>query len=615
MKKTRFTAFFLAALFALTVLPSNSISAVRVGDPIGNVLHTNVRTYINGHRIPSYNIGGWMVVDTEHLMRYGFDVVFNAAAQTLTITRNPNRAFNPITNFDELAGVPGTVAFNHLHTEIRALINGIPVRSFNVKGYLMVLFEDLRDVGNFGTIVWDSARDELRLTLVNPVSPVIDVTRVTLDRISATIAVGRSIELTAAVVPANATDRSLTWASSNSAVARVDNFGRVTGVAPGTAVITATASNGVSAACTVTVTPAYIPVQSVSLDRTTATVRAAEAVTITASVLPANATDRGLSWTSSNNAVAIVDNFGRVTGISPGTAVITATASNGMSATCTVTVTAAYIPVQSVTLDRIALTMRPAEVVTINATVAPANATDRSLAWTSSNNAVARVDTLGRVTGVSPGTAVITAVASNGIAATCTVTVTQPAIPETHVLINEPNATIRIGEQTVFTANVYPANATDRSVTWTSSHPNIAEVDRYTGRVTGITSPGIATITARTANGLTASRTVTVTPAYVPVTSITVNPTNAAIVVGNTLQIVANVWPSNATTQTVTWISGTPSVATVNPNGLVTALNPGTSVITATSADGLAMAVSVITVNPIGGGDLIPLTVITPTSE
>ena len=171
MKKTRVTAFFLAALLVLTLLPSGGVPAVSAGDAIGNVMHTNVRTYIDGHRIPSYNIDGWMVVDTEHLMRYGFDVVFDGAAQTLTVTRNPNKAFDPIMNFDELSGVPGTVAFSHLHTEIRAFMNGTPVKSFNVRGYLMVLFEDLRDAGNFGTIVWDEARDELKLTLANPERP------------------------------------------------------------------------------------------------------------------------------------------------------------------------------------------------------------------------------------------------------------------------------------------------------------------------------------------------------------------------------------------------------------------------------------------------------------
>ena len=143
-------------------------------------------------------------------------------------------------------------------------------------------------------------------------------------------------------------------------------------------------------------------------------------------IKPSGATNTELTWASSDDEVATVDENGLVTAVSDGTAAITVAASNGLTSTCAVTVGAGgpgEIPVESIALNDDAMTLAPDETSQLTATVLPEDATDKEIAWSSSNDAVATVDRNGLVTAVSEGTATITATASNGLTAACTVTV------------------------------------------------------------------------------------------------------------------------------------------------------------------------------------------------
>ena len=587
-KKIMILFITVLTLLTLAAMTSNSVSALNVGDPIGEVLHTNIRTFINGHRIPSYNIGGWMVVSTEDLIRYGFDVTFDNFTRILNINHNPHKPFNPITIFNDWpTGRPGTFAFHHLHTEIRAFINGAPVRSFNVQGYLMILFEDLRDVGNFGTIVWDSPRDELRLTLVNP------VTSILLNRTSASIRVHESISLTATVTPAIASDRTVTWSTANPNIAQVSSNGIVTGISAGTTVITATTANGMTATCTVTVQPVDHFPASITLDRTSATVNINSAITLHATVLPATAANRTVTWSSSNPSVATVNSNGVVTGVSAGTTVITATTVNGLTATSTVTVQLTDNFPTSITLDRTAATINIHSALTLHATVLPSNAANRTVTWSSSNHNVATVNSSGRVTGISAGTAVITATTANGLTATSVITVRHTDQFPTSITLDRTAATLNIHSSIILHATVFPSTATNRTVTWSSSSPHIAQVNS-SGRVTGI-SAGTAVITAMTVNGLTATSVITVWHTDGFPASITLDRTSATLNIHSSITLHATVFPATAANRTVTWSSSNPHVAQVNSNGVVTGISAGTAVITATTVNGLT-ATSVITV-------------------
>ena len=251
------------------------------------------------------------------------------------------------------------------------------------------------------------------------------VTGVSLNTDSLTLEEGGTATLTATITPSNATDQNVTWSSDNESVATVDQNGRVTAVAQGGATITA-AVDGKSAECYVTVNAAApVPVTSVSLDKTSLGLTEGDTETLTATVEPSDATNKNVTWSTSDASIATVTD-GVVTAVAPGTATITVTTvDQSKTATCTVTVT---VPVTGVTLNKTRTSLYVGDTETLTATVAPDNATNQAVTWTSSNPSVATVKN-GVVTAVAPGIAVITATTQDGNhTAACAVTV-RPDVP------------------------------------------------------------------------------------------------------------------------------------------------------------------------------------------
>ena len=181
----------------------------------------------------------------------------------------------------------------------------------------------------------------------DPDDPIV-VTGITLDKTTATVEEGATVALTATVTPGNATDKTVTWSTSNEAIATVSG-GVVTGVKAGEVTITAKAGDK-SATCTVTVTaaatePEVVPVTGVTLSQTAVTLDIDQSITLTATVAPENATNKAVRWASDKTDVATVDANGKVTAVAAGTANITVTtADGGKTATCAVTVNPATDP-------------------------------------------------------------------------------------------------------------------------------------------------------------------------------------------------------------------------------------------------------------------------------
>lgn len=132
------------------------------GAILGNVLNSDVKTYINDERIPCYNIKNKAVVLVADLKNYGFDVVYNNKTRTSTVTRNKDKKFTPIKNIENNMKKPGSVAFSYVYTDIIAVVNGKIVESYNVQGNLAIYFESL---GDYGTFQWDNATKTSKLTL------------------------------------------------------------------------------------------------------------------------------------------------------------------------------------------------------------------------------------------------------------------------------------------------------------------------------------------------------------------------------------------------------------------------------------------------------------------
>lgn len=248
------------------------------------------------------------------------------------------------------------------------------------------------------------------------------VTAIKLSNSSIALTPSSSLQLSvAAFTPAYATD-TVTWNSQNPAVATVDpDTGLVTGVSLGSTRVRARTAGGKTAFCTVTVTDA-VTARSISLSASTKNLTYGDSFRLTASILPANTdpADLVLTWSSNKPSIATVDENGLVTaGNQPGTATITAATPSGRSAKCKVTVK--YIAVKSVALDQSSLVLDNGKSATLTATVTPAGAADRTVAWSSSDEAVATVQE-GVVTATGAGTATITATVGDH-KASCKVTV------------------------------------------------------------------------------------------------------------------------------------------------------------------------------------------------
>jgi len=475
----------------------------------------------------------------------------------------------------------------------------------------------------------------------------IPVTGVTLDKTEAELVEGESITLTATIAPENATDKTVSWVSSDEEIAKVDSEGKVSAIAPGTADITVTTTDGEKKAVfALTVVAKVVPVESIAIDKETLELVEGDSATLTATVSPDNASDKTYAWTSSNPDVATVAEDGTVTAIAPGNTTITATSNDGgKTASCEVSVAKRIIHVESVTLSgetsvtagdtvTFTYTITPSDatvqdvkwsssdesvikvdadgtavvlkngVATITvttvgeegklvATVAPENATNKELSWKSLTTSVATVDAEGNVKAVKPGTAKIRVSTTDGskLNAECEVTVTKAKVAVTGVSLDNTLLLISVGESRKLSATVKPSGATNKEVSWTSNNESVATVDSN-GNVKGL-KEGSATITVTTKDGSkTATCKVTVSKpvSTIAVTGVSLNKTSLSLTVGESQSLSATVSPSNASDKSVSWKSSDTSVATVDGSGNVKAVKAGTATITVTTKDGSRIA-------------------------
>ena len=396
---------------------------------------------------------------------------------------------------------------------------------------------------------------------VRTVTPeIIPVSQITLNKAETSISVGNSETLTATVTPENAANKALSWASSDEDVATVAPDGTVTAVKAGAATITATAADGSgkSAVCKVTVTGDTTP--------------------------PAHehrygdwSKDGTNHWHECTDAACPNRNES-----------ITDKAAHdyddNADTTCSVcgyvrTVTPEIIPVSQITLNKAETSISVGNSETLTATVTPENAANKALSWASSDEDVATVAPDGTVTAVKAGAATITATAADGSgkSAVCKVTVTGDTTPPAHEH--------RYGDWSKDGTNHWhectDADCPEQSESIKDKAAHIYDDDADT-----------------TCNICGYVR--TVTPEIVPVSQITLNKAETSISVGNSETLTATVTPENAANKALSWASSDEDVATVAPDGTVTAVKAGAATITATAADGSGKSAT-CTVTVIGG--------------
>ena len=404
-------------------------------------------------------------------------------------------------------------------------------------------------------------------------------TSISLNQTSSTLHTGDNLQLSATVLPSNADDKSVTWTTSNPSVATVSSNGLVTAISAGNAIITAKTADGsnLSATCAITVKQLAT---SISLNKTSETLYMGNTLQLIATVYPSTTSDKSVSWSSSNTAVATVSSDGLVTPKSTGTATITVRTEDGSNLTAQCIVTVKQYAT-SITLSETDISINTGNTFQLSATVLPSTTSNPSVTWSSSNTSVATVSSTGLVTAKSTGEAAITAKTADGsnLSASCNVTVKRLA---TSISLNKTSATLYLDQTVQLTATVSPSNATDKTVNWSSSDNSIAKV-ASTGLVTAI-APGEAVITATTADGSDLSATCVVTvKAYV--TSLTLDQSEATILEGDTITLTPTILPTYATNQNINWSSSNTSVVSVN-NGVVVGRSGGEATVTARTADG-----------------------------
>jgi len=238
-----------------------------------------------------------------------------------------------------------------------------------------------------------------------------------------------------------------------------------------------------------------VAVTGVSLNKTTLSLVVGDAESLVPTIVPDNATNKNVTWSNSNTAVASVSSSGAIFAISAGTTIITVrTADGSQMASCTVTVTS--VPVTSISLDKTNLSMAVGETEILTATINPSNASYKNVSWSSSNNAIATVSA-GSVWAKSDGTAIITATTADGNkSATCVVSVGPVSVSS--VSLNKTSLSLVTGYSDTLIATLSPSNATNKNVSWKTSDSAIASV--ADGIITA-KAAGAAIITVTTVDG------------------------------------------------------------------------------------------------------------------
>ena len=449
----------------------------------------------------------------------------------------------------------------------------------------------------FGSKKTNSTFSRTLNVVVSGFPTIIPITSIVVQPRRAQVLTGETVELTVNYLPSSATNKAITWSSSNTSVATVSDTGVVTGVAPGTATVTATTQDGSNktSSCYIIVTAPVIGVIGVTVSPKILSLTKGSTGSVVATVAPSDASNKNVTYTSSKPSVATVSETGVVTAVAEGSTTITVTTEDGdYTDTCAVTVTEASAPevkVTGVTVAPTELSLKKGQTGTLTATVAPANATNKNVSYSSTKTSVATVSETGVVTAVAKGEAtIIVTTEDGGKTAMCSVTVTEDAesVSVSSVSLDEKTASLKVNETKKLTATVLPENATNKNVTWSSSDAAVATVSAD-GTVTAVAA-GTADITVTTVDGAKTDKcVVTVTEEEVPpisVNGVSLNTNTASIKAGETTQLTAVVTPEEATNKNVVFSSDNTSVATVSDTGLVSGVKAGTANITVTTEDG-----------------------------
>ena len=421
---------------------------------------------------------------------------------------------------------------------------------------------------------------------------------------------GKTYQLVSTILPDNANNKQVVWTSSDPDIVSVNEVsGYIEGLKEGTAVITVrTLINDKTSECIVNVTDRNILVNDINVNEKYVSLAVGYTQSLTYQTSPSNATELNLKFSSSDSSVATVSANGIVTGVKEGSAIITVSSANGAvrdtsyvtvykTGTSTVSdgesIRTETYP-ESINILSESANLSVGTTSQLIAEVSPSN-TNQSISWSSSNSNVVTVDSNGLLTAKGVGTATIVAKTINNITDTCQVTVGNYSLNLRSILITTDYSVLPIGSKKQLVVAFNPSNATNKTVTWSSNNASVATVDS-SGNVKAI-SPGSAIITARSSDGGYTDTAIIEVVNYdnlVEEKTLSFASSSYSIGVNQTVTLNPIITPSNATFKAVEFQSSNASIATVDENGVVRGIAPGTATITATTKrNGIKASVSV----------------------
>jgi uncharacterized protein YjdB len=307
---------------------------------------------------------------------------------------------------------------------------------------------------------------------------------------------------------------------------------------------------------------------------------AGTAVPLAATCTPEDASSKKITYTTSDAGVARISGTS-LKAVQRGECDLTVQSAQNPEVTETFRVLVIQ-PVKKITIDAGDKKVAAGSRMELDAICAPDNASITEVTWSSKNPNIATVDESGMVTGVKKGTASIVATAADGskVTGTVMITVTQPV---TSINITQADIPVVVGRTAQAKIQVLPAEANDKTVTWSTSDTSIATVRN--GQITGVKA-GICTVTCTSNSNPEVSATATVTVSQLVTKIVNVNdPSELTLKTGESGQLKWSVQPDDATNKGLTFKSQAPKVATVDANGVVTAVGRGVATITATAQD------------------------------
>jgi uncharacterized protein YjdB len=464
------------------------------------------------------------------------------------------------------------------------------------------------------------------ITITNQTTPVSNITVAGQGGATTVSTDGGALQMLATVLPSNATNKTVTWSITNgSAYGTINSStGLLTAIDNGSVTVRATAADGsgVFGTTSITISNQVIPVTSISISGGTAITTDGGTLQLNATVLPANATNKTVTWsiTSGSAYATINSSTGLLTAVENGSVTIKTAAADGSGAfgTTTVTISNQVIPVSSITVSGGSAITTDGGTLQLIASVLPANATNKTVTWSiTSGSAYATINSsTGLLTAVDNGSVTLRAIAADGsgIYGTTTVTISNQVIPVTSITVSGAGGVSlinSIGGTLQLSASILPANATNQTVSWTISNGTGQATINSSGVVTSVSNGTVTTrATANDGSGVFGTMTITISTQIIPVSSITISGGTAVTTDGGSLQLTASVLPANATNKTVAWsiTSGTEFAAINSSSGLLTAVDNGSVTVRATAADGSGIyGTTTVTIS----NQVIPVTSIT----